>query len=766
MATKNKYIDLKINGKLFPLWILSNFRQYKLINDDTDKSTPTDKTTKQVLALRKYQAFIGAYLDYRSPYHDILIYHGLGAGKTAAAINVYNMLYNYNPGWNIFILIKANLRSTWLEDIKKFMQHLDEYDERFNNIHFIHYDSPVAEKTFLEKTQTSDVANKNMFIIDEVHAFITNVYNNLSSQGGKRALTIYNYIKNFKLERTDTRVIAISGTPVVNNPFELALMYNLMRPEAFPTTETKFNQEYLSTNGPYSVINPESVNMFQRRILGLTSYYRGDNEKLFARKTVHTVNSLMSDTHQDIYNSNEFMEKKLRMQRQRASSHKVGDYMMSTRQACNFVFPYINEKINGNSRPTASKIKQQMLHQVIQDQPPTSDQPSEVIDKRELNALVTDAYRTYMNALVEHWKQLHATDAKHNHTIQDDIATYLKQYHSKFAEFMANNKLKKSSLLLQMFDCSPKMTTIVFNVMHSPGPAVVYSSFVNMEGIAVLKIYLKFVGFTNNSHEKTVRKSLQYVEYLGNIDRIVRDNNRKRFNSKHNIYGEYIKVFLLSSAGAAGINLKNVRQIHIMEPFWNEAVINQVIGRGIRQKSHDALPMKDRHVDVYRYTVSRKSQKLTSDEKIRNLAQSKVNITQSFLKSIKEAAVDCKLFYNENTKTDKYHCFQFDEESYFQNITPAYKKDIHYDRKMNNGLNSQNSKLVKLHVMEIQGSMETSPGVYSTPRSYLYSKDRGTVYDAEFHFPIGKIKLVNGVPERYNKDTYLVRSVVDIPVLK
>jgi S-DNA-T family DNA segregation ATPase FtsK/SpoIIIE len=30
MSKQNKYIDLKINGRLFPTWVLANFKKYKL----------------------------------------------------------------------------------------------------------------------------------------------------------------------------------------------------------------------------------------------------------------------------------------------------------------------------------------------------------------------------------------------------------------------------------------------------------------------------------------------------------------------------------------------------------------------------------------------------------------------------------------------------------------------------------------------------------------------------------------------------------------
>jgi hypothetical protein len=59
------------------------------------------------------------------------------------------------------------------------------------------------------------------------------------------------------------------------------------------------------------------------------------------------------------------------------------------------------------------------------------------------------------------------------------------------------------------------------------------------------------------------------------------DNNR---------HGELAKLLLVTKSGAEGINLKNVREVHIMEPFWNSNRIDQVVGRAVRAKSHLGLP--------------------------------------------------------------------------------------------------------------------------------------------------------------------------------
>ena len=130
-------------------------------------------------------------MDYNSPYRDMLIYHGLGSGKTRSAINIYNMLYNYSPDWNVFILLKATMKdSIWIKELESWLQK-EEKEFRVKNIEFISYDAPNADKIFLEKVKNADAAKKSLYIIEESHNFFNNVYSNLSSKQGRRALTIY-----------------------------------------------------------------------------------------------------------------------------------------------------------------------------------------------------------------------------------------------------------------------------------------------------------------------------------------------------------------------------------------------------------------------------------------------------------------------------------------------------------------------------------------------------------------------------------------------
>ena len=769
MSENNTYPDLKINGRLFPLWILKNFKKYKL--DPIIKKEGEDPcnmtNSSGIKELRKYQQFIGSYLDYRSPYRDILIYHGLGSGKTASAVNVYNMLYNYNPGWNVFVLIKASLRNDpWMKDLKEWLYEKDK-DERMANIKFIHYDSPKADRDFIEAIRNADVQKKNIYIIEEAHNFIKNVYNNITQKTGRRAYTIYYYIQKEKKENSNTRIILLSGTPAVNNPFEIALIFNLLRPDIFPMNEMHFNELYI-TEGKIPTLNNQNKNMFQRRIMGLVSYYYGSTSDLFAEKIFLIKKLPMDKYQQEVYEHYEQIEEQLeKKSKQRQGGTKV--YKSYTRQASNFVFPVISQQITGDNRPRPSKFRlsEEESEKILQ------GLADDVIQKKssgDITKLKTDIllYIETIKKFVSEFEILLANknldDIKNGNTLEDDINIFKTEYKFKFKEFMEGYK-NKSSLLKTLYACSCKMTAILFYMLRSKGPILVYSNYVKMEGLEIFKIYIRMLGFGEHGKEQS-KPFHSYTEFHGEIDPEIRSRNLADFNQINNIDGSIIRIILISPAGAEGISLMNVRQVHVMEPYWNEVRIEQLIGRAVRQCSHKALPMDERKVDIYRYLSIRSDNtkdKDTTDQEIYTLAKAKSSLIDTFLSTIKEIAVDCYLFKNHNMINNTYSCFKFNEKSYFEGyIGPSYKDDIYYDKKIDNGLNSLHSEIKKIKVFKIKAVYKIDDG-YSEVENYWYNPETGVVYDLDLDFPMGKIYSDNGIANKLNKDTYIIDQLVNIP---
>jgi len=769
MSENNQnFIDLKINGRIFPLWVLSNFRKYKL--PPIEKVTGNDpcdyKKDGQEVQLKVYQKFVASFLDYRSPFRDILIYHGLGSGKTASAINIYNVLYNYTPAWNVFLLIKASLKGTWLDELKKFLTS-DDINGRMANIRFVHYDAPNADKSFIQAIKEADSSKKPLYIFDEAHNFIRNVYNNMTSKTGKRAQIIYDYIVQEKKENDQARVILLSGTPAINTPYELALIFNLLRPDIFPKNENKFNDIYISS-GNIKTLNPATKNMFQRRTLGLVSYYLGATKDVFAEKRLIYKDLIMDSYQQEIYEVYEAIEAKLEAAKLKNRTQDK-TYKTYTRQACNFVFPFISEKVNGEKRPRPGQFRITDLDGSRILEGKTDKLKEQLLNKEYVKDV--ELYLATINDFVtqteEYFDNINAEDSSNKNTLMDDIEVFKKEYKYKFNEFFQNYK-KKSGLFKALYACSAKFTAALFYGQKSKGPILAFSNYVKMEGLQIFKLYLKYIGVREYGSTKDKTEDyLRFTEFHGDIDMDLRKKNKDNFNTPENKDGRLIKWILLAPAGAEGLTLLNVRQIHVLDPYWNEVRIEQLIGRGIRMCSHSMLPIEDRKVDVYRYKAVRKNEKKTTDEDVEELAKEKQTLIDSFLKTVKETAVDCELFKTYNMIDESFNCFQFNEKSLFdQYIGPAYKEDIEYDNKINNGLNSSNSEIKRIKVIKINGVEKIDENTFENKKDYWYYPESGIVYDYELDFPIGKVSVVDDNPEKLDDTTYIISNIINIPKLK
>lgn len=185
-----------------------------------------------------------------------------------------------------------------------------------------------------------------------------------------------------------------------------------------------------------------------------------------------------------------------------------------------------------------------------------------------------------------------------------------------------------------------------------------------------------------------------------------RDHLLLKFNDHENRDGSHIRVFLSTKAGAEGISLMNVRQVHLMEPYWNEALMRQAIGRARRICSHAALPVQDRVVDVYRYVSvfpqgyrskdkDPKGRPQTSDQYVENIASLKRSITADMMRVLREAAVDCSLNLAHNRLAeggDEIRCLTYLGET----TGPAYRLGLDHDAVAMAMLSEMNYRTEKL----------------------------------------------------------------------
>lgn len=92
---------------------------------------------------------------------------------------------------------------------------------------------------------------------------------------------------------------------------------------------------------------------------------------------------------------------------------------------------------------------------------------------------------------------------------------------------------------------------------------------------------------------------IPYGEFTGAMSKKERDGLVQQYND------DKLRTLLISSAGGEGLDLKGTRLMQILDPHWNDEKIRQVEGRGIRYRSHAALPEAERNVRVQRYLATR-----------------------------------------------------------------------------------------------------------------------------------------------------------------
>lgn len=204
---------------------------------------------------------------------------------------------------------------------------------------------------------------------------------------------------------------------------------------------------------------------------------------------------------------------------------------------------------------------------------------------------------------------------------------------------------------------STKYYQIMKRVLRSSGTIFIYSGFKEYGGLmSFIKIleHYGYVNFTENGPGK-----LRYAVWSGDESSDVKERLKDVFNMQSNQNGSKLKIVLGSPAIKEGVSLLRVRQIHIIEPYWNMSRLEQVIGRGIRFCSHKDVDIEKRKVNVYIYIASiptelREKEKetipdkndrtVTVDEHIYNMALAKKKLSDEFEEIIKDAAIDKYLF--------------------------------------------------------------------------------------------------------------------------
>ena len=415
---------------------------------------------------------------------------------------------------------------------------------------------------------------------------------------------------------------------------------NINSYKALPDNFDDFKTLFINPNN--TINNPS---MFKMRIIGLTSYFRSAQEQLMPRYDHNNPSDFkiikvpMSDFQFGVYEEARVQERKLEEANKKKKSKKTksgaqGDelysdststYRIFSRAFCNFVFPKPNIK---RPMPNDEATIEATLENIGQ------EDDSETISKNISEELLDDL--TIAEKLENVDGKYDADDIKElekdlaNPKVND--ASYSKRISEALKELEKYSHKYLSKEGLQLY--SPKFLHILENIIDDDhkGIHLLYSQFKTLEGIGIFKLVLKQNNFVEfklkkndkgeyilNIGEENMGKPM-YAAYTGSetpeereIIKNVLNSNWKLVPSSivksietlapNNFYGQIIKVLMITSSGAEGISLKNVRYVHITEPYWHPVRIHQVIGRARRICSHSDLPKELQTVNVFLYLM-------------------------------------------------------------------------------------------------------------------------------------------------------------------
>ncbi len=476
--------------------------------------------------------------------------------------------------------------------------------------------------------------------------------------------------------------------------------------ERLPDLEKPFKEIFVDTE---RLQIKKSVEVpLMARLSGLISYYKGGKADLMAQVEFDRVENInMSDLQLKEYTATrkEEIDKEQRAQKKKKPQQVVAPapgkkaslydqitkgqkstFKIFSRTSCNFAFPEDMDR----PRPADYRDVMRVIGVSKEDL---------LREKEEIETNLSESESTELEAVNE---ALEAAIANEEESIKakGPANAKLSEYEIALEDALRELKEKGEAVFgpTNLPRYSPKFQAMINNMERARGPVLVYSQFKKLEGVGlfsmaleVQKGYVKFDivksgsgGWTLSEETKAAGAGVpRYIQYTGDIDAEQRNILKAVFNAAwskmpanlaeeikalsgtdNNQKGEIAKVFMITQSGAEGISLSNVRQVHIMEPYWNYVRLEQVKGRAIRICSHMDLPPAERTVQVYTYisqfspeqikerkvdeTLQNFDGGLTTDQTILTLSDSKKKLADSLFTVMHQSAVDCEINYNEN----------------------------------------------------------------------------------------------------------------------
>ncbi len=462
----------------------------------------------------------------------------------------------------------------------------------------------------LEKKYTDSLSNmfsNRLIIIDEAH----NLRN--PSETGKKQISVA--FKTLMQKVKNVKLILLTATPMFNDVKEIIWTLNLLLINS-KKPELKTSDLFDSNNE----ITQKGIKKIIESFRGIVSYMRGENPYTFPYRLFPSINN-------DKNLITSFPTK------------DIADKTIKPIQYLEIVGSLMSEK--------QKKVYNTLLKEDSKD----SKDFKMDIDIEDIDA--DNEGNNSLQKLTQIANIVYPNDSFGNSGFSQifdfnkNKYSYNKRIRDEFGEILSPEYIQ---------EYSPKIKTIIDYVKSSEGIVFIYSRYYS-SGIVPLAIALEHEGYTKYGGKnitkdinvsKTSKGSKGNYVIISTKAELSPDNIGEiaAINNVNNLDGSKIKIVIVSKIGSEGIDFKGIREVHILEPWYNLNKIEQIVGRGVRFCSHMNLPKEKRNVTIYFHAICHsfnKKEKETVDLRIYRLAEIKQKKIAYVEKLLKENSIDCAL---------------------------------------------------------------------------------------------------------------------------
>lgn len=647
---------------------------YMYINytDSYNGKNETEQAYKDnIFSLTSNQHFLKKFLSFDSINRGMLLFHGVGVGKTCSAIQIAENFIDIFTK-KILVLLPSKLENNFRKEL------FNVNKIKNNKIVNSCIEHRINKELLLSSTSKKDLVKQGDIFISENYEFIG--YAKLSRQIKTLKLKISTYTKNVDKQKilyfnklrdmfsdrviildevhhikspdnekitkdlTDilhdimycsknVRLVLLSATPMFDDPSEIKIIMDLLMKN---DNIYKKNIKNLSLfkNQNSNELTPEFEKMLVYFSKNYVSYMRGENPYTFPLRLYPSYIKNDSYISNKILQPNEYPKYDVYSEKipedQQIKFLELIKSEASSLQRMHMKNMNYGEKLSINNDFQKNNTKRIQLSNICY--PPVIENDTNmIIGITGINTHFTDTSSISRMKL----KYKPGTVKKYDYFLHpDNIQKY-----------------------------SPKIKSILDSILTSTGIVLVYTQFI-ASGVLPLCMALEHAGYDKydkknilydmTSENKTKHKKSTYITITGDSRLSINLNKEiEVLQSKENKHGGLIKVVIITDKGTEGLDLKNIREIHVMEPWYNNNKLEQIYGRGIRKLSHINLDEEYRNVTIFNHVNIFDKDTENVDFRNYRLSETKQNRISKIERVMKINAIDCRfnkkqLFFKTN----------------------------------------------------------------------------------------------------------------------